>query len=286
VKRKQKNDGFYVFIHNNTERFIDRQAVEVAKGLSTNLMISRDWDRKLSSPYNDCLQDLASLVSIDPILYKLLIYGNYSYTRNYCIDLCKDVEVLNQCNCTQGFVLPDRMQCSDNVFKIPVNDFGENCIEKVNNNFYKKEFKKCLPLCPRECEAFTYEVSLSFSEYPSDSYLEVILNKPLLLSKFPVDKQNKENIKKSVIAINVFYRDLHYTEVSQLPKSAIADILASLGGNLGLFMGVSLLTLIEGIQVFLGLFYISLRHVYKSRKNKVKDVEVVMKNVGDYTATE
>lgn len=54
-----------------------------------------------------------------------------------------------------------------------------------------------------------------------------------------------EKVKKTVLSIHIYYRDLSYTDISQIPKSTMADLLASLGGNLGLFMGISVCTLVE-----------------------------------------
>jgi len=283
----EKNNGFHVFIHNNTEKPTDRQAVEVASGLSTNLMISRAWDRKLGPPYNKCLKNIALPDSVDSVLYKHIISGKYSYTQNYCFDLCNDLEVLRTCNCTQGFILPNRKQCSQVKFEAILANTGETCMERVNKNFYTDEFRSCIPLCPKECETFIYTVTSSFSVYPSDNYLEVLLSDPLIVNKFNerdigYGKNYRETVKSSVMAINIFYQDLSYSEVSQIPKSTTADILASVGGNLGLFLGISLLTLIEGVNVILGSVFICLQHVYLKYKRRAEERRLIKVNDKDY----
>lgn len=113
-------------------------------------MVQRKWDKKLGSPYNDCASDVTSPNSIDSVLYKHINRGIYSYSKRYCFDLCNDLEVLQRCNCTQGFKLKNHKDCSDialeNFF------FGNNtkgtCSMILNKNFYKEDYKKCIPLCP------------------------------------------------------------------------------------------------------------------------------------------
>ncbi len=41
-----------------------------------------------------------------------------------------------------------------------------------------------------------------------------------------------------------------------MPKSTVADLFSSIGGNLGLFMGVSMLTLVELIEIGIEIIFI------------------------------
>lgn len=152
-----------MYIHNNTEKPTDRDALEVSAGLSTNLMVHRAWDRKLGPPYNDCLKDVTSPDAVQSVLYKHITRGRYSYSQSYCFDLCNDLEVLEKCNCTQGFKLPNRKQCSEVSFVNVLEDKIESCHHRVDKFFYDKTFRKCIPLCPNECEKFIYTVTSSFS---------------------------------------------------------------------------------------------------------------------------
>ncbi|KAK6018331.1 hypothetical protein OSTOST_16089, partial [Ostertagia ostertagi] len=55
----------------------------------------------------------------------------------------------------------------------------------------------------------------------------------------------KAHMKSNFLAINVFFRDMSYTEYVQLQGTSLTETLSDIGGNMGMFLGMSLLTLIE-----------------------------------------
>ena len=166
IFRQEKNNGFQVYIHNNTAKPTDRHAIEVSSGLSTNLVVQRKWDRKLAKPYNDCVEDDASSeIQTESVLYAHIKRGKYSYSQSYCFDLCNDLEVLRKCNCTQGFRLKNRKDCSQVAFEhfLLGNSSSDTCSMIVNRHFYENDYKKCVPLCPMQCSQFIYSTTSSFS---------------------------------------------------------------------------------------------------------------------------
>ena len=89
-----------------------------------------------------------------------------------------------------------------------------------------------------------------FKEYPSPSYYLDLRQKTVIKNQFPgYSIIPFKELKESTLALNIYYQYLSYTHINQMPKSTIADLLASLGGNLGLFMGVSMLTLVELVEI-------------------------------------
>ena len=72
--------------------------------------------------------------------------------------------------------------------------------------------------------------------------------------------QENYNLNKSFIVI-VYYESLKYTETSQVPKTTVPDILSIVGGTLGLFLGLSLLSFIEVFGFLIEAFLISIKKV-------------------------
>jgi hypothetical protein len=76
----------------------------------------------------------------------------------------------------------------------------------------------------------------------------------------PIDA---ETARKSVAQIYIFYYSLSYTLSNEMPKMDIVSLLASIGGNLSLFMGVSFFSICEIITTLFELYF------YANGKNKI-----------------
>ena len=72
------------------------------------------------------------------------------------------------------------------------------------------------------------------------------------LSKF----NNYEEINKNVAIIYVYYKNLKYTIISQEPKTETFNLISSIGGTLGLFLGVSFLSFIEIFEILFEIIFI------------------------------
>jgi hypothetical protein len=60
---------------------------------------------------------------------------------------------------------------------------------------------------------------------------------------------NYENVRKSVAKVSIFYNDLKETVITENVKISLADLVSSIGGTLGLFVGMSLLSAIEVFEL-------------------------------------
>lgn len=58
--------------------------------------------------------------------------------------------------------------------------------------------------------------------------------------------------------VNVYYDDMFYIMVSEAPDVTLDQLIALVGGNLGLFLGISLMTLVETIELGFYLFCVSI----------------------------
>ena len=89
-----------------------------------------------------------------------------------------------------------------------------------------------------------------------DDYVDYIKNNENLLSDFiqtPIDSASAAN---SVVKVNIFYESMSYELSTESPKMDIVSLLASIGGNLGLFLGVSAFSLCEVIEVAIEIYYV------------------------------
>eukprot|EP00058_Branchiostoma_floridae_P006648 XP_002592136.1 hypothetical protein BRAFLDRAFT_85007 [Branchiostoma floridae] len=68
---------------------------------------------------------------------------------------------------------------------------------------------------------------------------------------FPVSKGNCDNI----LVLNVYYESLNYELIQQMPAIETEGLLGDLGGQMGLFLGASFLSLVEIFEYLMDELY-------------------------------
>ena len=72
---------------------------------------------------------------------------------------------------------------------------------------------------------------------------------------------NVSSVRESVVSLNVYYNSLSYTLATESPKLNIISLLSNIGGSLGLFMGVSFLSLVEILALLLDIAFFMLKGI-------------------------
>ena len=103
------------------------------------------------------------------------------------------------------------------------------------------------------------------------------MTNPIITSKFQNETITYDLIKQSVLSLNVYYDQLSYTQISREAKLEIVDLVGSIGGLLGLFLGMSFLSFVELIEIVLESIVIILK---KYKNNKTEDFFI--KNESSY----
>ncbi len=91
--------------------------------------------------------------------------------------------------------------------------------------------------CPYECDTVTYDASVNRQPYYD------------------------ANISK----LFLFYRQLKYESITQIPKTGFPELISAIGGTLGLFVGLRLLSFVEILEFVLQLIY----HTFKKLKDLI-----------------
>jgi len=89
-----------------------------------------------------------------------------------------------------------------------------------------------------------------------DAYVDAIKEKGNLSGDFI--QRNIEDthlITASVVSLKIFYESLAYRVTSESPQMDLVSLVANIGGNLGLFLGVSLFSLSEIVTVMVEAFF-------------------------------
>ena len=242
------NSGVRVFVNNKSFTPRIMEGIDISNGELSNIIISRTFINKLANLYSDCHSNLNDLNAFKSEIYKAIIISNKTYTQNHCFDFCFQREMVKVCGCYIPFTnkLNSYNKC-DNITEV-------QCGLRLSESFYKQDINKiCSPFCPLECNDVTYSLSVSHSNFPNPQYAEFLKKQPIIQSKFQNSKFSHNDslkidnyeLKNSIVAITLYYDDLKYTVISQHSKMSFEDLLANIGGQLGLFIGISFLSFVE-----------------------------------------
>ncbi|XP_022106645.1 acid-sensing ion channel 1C-like [Acanthaster planci] len=220
-KALQVSAGFVVAIHNQSEvPQVDSLGVGVAPGTEVRIGLKRKEAINLEPPHGECGS-------------KELKYFS-SYSINSCRQECLTDFVLEGCGCVEPYmaVPSDLPVCN------PAKVFS--CVYTETERFNSDGVCEC----PIPCQQTTYTTSLSFATFPSDFYIQTLVN---LYSDFNV---TPEYFSSNTLKIEIYYEELSVESMEQQEAYTFFALLCDLGGALGLWLGGSILTFVEILDHF------------------------------------
>ncbi len=102
----------------------------------------------------------------------------------------------------------------------------------------------------------------SFGTYPNAATYTNLLNfNSIIIDNFKNenisrDELDYERLQQSVSCVYIYFNDLNYVYIEQSPTRLFVDLLSSLGGTLGLFVGVSFLSFVEIFELLIEILYV------------------------------
>jgi hypothetical protein len=202
----------------------------VKPGARLTVEVERTFESKLEEPYNPCLKD-ASKFKKNKTIIEYLHRKNQIYTQEECLGLCFDLFYIKDqpCECANAELGSVWKNCW--VIKEKKN-FSNSCTYNYKSDFQNSNnlVEKCSDYCPLECDRVSFSFKTSSFFYG--------LNKP------------------NTTTVMVFYRTLKYISISQQAKTKPEQLVSNLGGYLGLFVGLSFISLFEIIEIIIEVAFI------------------------------
>jgi hypothetical protein len=130
------------------------------------------------------------------------------------------------------------------------------CFVDIIDDYKTKivEYKKnCSLLCPLECDSISYEFEISSLDL---SLRQKFSNDFLMNAENYNQSIGYEEYKERFLNLNIFFSAMEYKELTQTPKTTVIELIANLGGALGIFLGFSVFSLIEIVEVIARVFSI------------------------------
>ncbi|XP_078356458.1 acid-sensing ion channel 1A-like [Oculina patagonica] len=116
---------------------------------------------------------------------------------------------------------------------------------------------ECEKNCPEPCEQVEYKTSFSYSGLQREAFIEHLMSLLNGSEKLSVDRaiyepllnmtkaEREKYIDDNIVSLDIYFEDLSYDIIEQTPLYEIWALIGNLGGTFGLFLGMSLLTLLE-----------------------------------------
>ena len=227
--------GIRVVIANHSNEILTDPR-HISPGMRTTFVIKRVFEHRLPAPYSDCRtnETFYSKSKNETRLEK-------AYYQSECHRFCLYQLIAEKCNMSHEFskfsVYFYYKLHSDFVptFNKTIRKACDPSKVKEAENEYKDKGanKACHNLCPVECNGFSLLISSFYFKLPNDA-------------------------APSYSELEIFYESFDYTVISQIPKTSWDEVLGTIGGLVGLFLGASVLSLGEFIELLLSVIQILL----------------------------
>ncbi|XP_042310059.1 acid-sensing ion channel 1 isoform X3 [Sceloporus undulatus] len=207
--------GIKVQIHSQDEPpFIDQLGFGVAPGFQTFVSCQEQRLLYLPPPWGQCKS----------VTMESDFYDTYSITA--CRIDCETRYLVENCNCRMVHMPGDAPYCTPEQYK--------ECADPALDFLVERDSEYCV--CEMPCNVTRYGKELSMVKIPSKAS-----------AKYLAKKYNKSEqyIGENILVLDIFFEALNYETIEQKKAYEVAGLLGDIGGQMGLFIGASILTVLE-----------------------------------------
>ncbi|NWS18087.1 ASIC1 protein, partial [Pachyramphus minor] len=235
--------GIKVQIHSQDEPpLIDQLGFGVAPGFQTFVSCQEQRLIYLPPPWGDC----------KAVAGDLEFYDTYSITA--CRIDCETRYLVENCNCRMVHMPgepPARNSPPSSAHLVQSHLENPLCVSAGDAPYCTPEqYKECADpaldflvekdneycICEMPCNMTRYGKELSMVKIPSKAS-----------AKYLAKKYNKSEqyIGENILVLDIFFEALNYETIEQKKAYEVAGLLGDIGGQMGLFIGASILTVLE-----------------------------------------
>ncbi|NXS75838.1 ASIC1 protein, partial [Pandion haliaetus] len=231
--------GIKVQIHSQDEPpLIDQLGFGVAPGFQTFVSCQEQRLIYLPPPWGDC-----KAVAGDSEFY-----DTYSITA--CRIDCETRYLVENCNCRMVHMPGDAPYCTPEQYKECADPALGEAAQPCGTELCVLDFSISLSPCPdflveKDNEYCVCEMPCNVTRYGKELSMVKIPSKAS--AKYLAKKYNKSEqyIGENILVLDIFFEALNYETIEQKKAYEVAGLLGDIGGQMGLFIGASILTVLE-----------------------------------------
>ncbi|EDV25989.1 uncharacterized protein TRIADDRAFT_55639 [Trichoplax adhaerens] len=225
---------FTTHYYKQTPNFISK-SYYAPTGFHTYVPITLQHDKRLKKPWGQCGEEI-------------LVYNSF-YSRDACLSEYAGRLASYICNCTFEPQIASN-PCNGTQFL--------TCITPLASKF-RQDLSQNLSICPIACETYSYPTEISQSALAALAFassLDPLINVSGIIANAKANNWIAPNqsyfaadfIRDNIVYLDIYYSDLHLTQTLQEEDTGFSKIISELGGQLGICIGASALTICEIVQ--------------------------------------
>ncbi|XP_035222106.1 degenerin deg-1-like isoform X2 [Stegodyphus dumicola] len=260
--------GVRLLVHpQGTYPTLQRGGIIVSPGRSVHIGVKRKVSRLLPGRERTCTETFEDSLLIPTLKAAGLDFdlSDIKYTYEHCNTLCQNTLLFDQCDCLDE---QPRTAIGHSVgwkFCNPCNKTQSKCRSTVLRNF-SDNGSVCDEICKPACRSIRYDVSLSKADWPNLGHQQLVMNRSrdqwnhlpeaLGLLDLPFDDANISDyvnetfFSENLLRVHLFIEEMIYMSVEEEYSYQLPKLMADLGGCLGLYLGVSVISIIEIVEFF------------------------------------
>lgn len=270
------SDGVRVIIHpENTTPFPFTEGYDVPPNFSASFAIRARKNIRIGPPHGQC----TNTNPFSPDSQK-------KYRVIECQRMCVQKKILDECNCLdssfpilsnvtakfcrQDDIFPEicTVKASPVCMEIMLKAYERiKCSQRVQRSVLINAtniFYQCS--CHPACNETSYDISYSLSKWPTPTYesdstfVEIFLLENFTMPSKTIDFMNeiqyeeRQKIMEEFLRLNVYVADSNVMKTEESPEYTINQLVSDIGGQAGLWIGMSVITVAEILSVLFSLF--------------------------------
>ncbi|CAB3407348.1 unnamed protein product [Caenorhabditis bovis] len=254
--------GVRLTVHSIGEQpFPDAAGFSAPTGFVSSFGIRMKSMTRLPAPYGDCVKEGKTAD---------FIYTDKSYNTEGCQRSCIQKHLAQTCGCGDPRFPPYRetKNCAvDDPYK-------RECIKR-EMHVATRNSKKLGCVCKQPCNQEVYSVSYSASRWPAVA--GDLSGCPLGMPAHHCLNYKREQGSM----IEVYFEQLNYESLLESEAYGLPNLLSDFGGQLGLWMGVSVITIME-VGIFIFDMFTSIAGLKRNRQRPARKSVTSMRCSGEY----
>lgn len=202
---------------------IDSKGIYISPGFETHIAVTKSAISRLPAPYKDnCKQ------------------YNLGDSQANCQELCMENITMSLCSCSIGTNLRSGIRECD------LTDPLIWCCLAISERYLESCY------CPLACEESKYDIQISRTLWPSRTHFEKY--KQIYIRTNDTDTLSYEKFRENRLKLKVFYDNLDYIVYQQSAMYQSSQIFSQVGGQMGLWLGMSLVFIFECLETIYFIF--------------------------------
>ncbi|XP_071506090.1 epithelial sodium channel subunit beta-like [Diadema antillarum] len=224
--------------------FPEDDGILVSTGQVASIGLKRTHITRLPEPYGDCVKGGKNYYAPDI----------YDFSQRSCFKMCLEREMLKQCKCVTDILVNGKV-CS------PINKKQKKCRTDV----FKEYIRNTLGCeCQNPCDENVYNARISTARWPSKRYEEHLYTRLKAENGSATFSSFKDQASKNLVRVKIYYEELNFERVVETPLNTVASLFGNIGGLMGLYVGMSVISIGE---IFVLVFHV-IRSEYRKRTIK------------------